>query len=427
MTLDRIAEHWLATSEVLRRNRSALSGVSLVIIFVVSVTYLTFGALRINPARSTIEVRIPLAESGGLLPRQDVTLRGVPIGRVDSVVLAEGGVTAVASIDNRVKIPVDSSVRVSGLSPAGEQYLDFRPVAGSGPYLVDGSVIDPDRTSVPVTLAQTLANANGALAQLVPEKLEIIRQELGVSVDGPDKLADILDGGTFLISALDGVLPETVSLLSTSQMVFSTVVDVDPGLAATGQSLGSVFAGMNRMDGGFRTLVARAPENLQGIDDLFADNSETMVRLLGNLATVAELSYVRVPALNALFPDPAVRGSALENMLTVFHDGAAWAIGDIYPRYTCDYAVPRTPPSAADYPEPRRYTYCNDPNPSVLIRGARNAPRPAGDDTAGPPPGADLAATTDPTPRGRWTMPTPYGGPSLPVAIPGDVPPPPGR
>ena len=232
--IDRIAERWLATLEMLRRNRSALAGVSLVIIFVVSVTYLTFGALRVNPARSTIEVRIPLAESGGLLPRQDVTLRGVPIGRVDSVVLAEGGVTAVASIDNRVKIPVDSSVRVSGLSPAGEQYLDFRPVASTGPYLVDGSVVEPDRTSVPVTLAQTLANANGALTQLDPEKLTIIRQELGVSVDGPDKLADILDGGTFLISALDGVLPETVSLLSTSQMVFSTVVDVDPGACRDG-------------------------------------------------------------------------------------------------------------------------------------------------------------------------------------------------
>ena len=115
MTLDRIAERWLSTLEMLRRNRSALAGVSLVIIFVVSVTYLMFGALRINPARSTIEVRIPLAESGGLLPRQDVTLRGVPIGRVDSVVLAEGGVTAIASIDNRVKIPVDRRYEVGAV------------------------------------------------------------------------------------------------------------------------------------------------------------------------------------------------------------------------------------------------------------------------------------------------------------------------
>jgi virulence factor Mce-like protein len=297
--------------ETVRRNRFALSGWSLAVIFVVSVAYLTFGALRINPARSTIEVRVPLTESGGLLPQQDVTVRGVPVGRVKSVVLADGGVTAVASIDARTNIPVDSTVRVSGLSAAGEQYLDFRPATDRGPYLTDGSVVDPDRTSVPVTLAQALANANGALAQVDPEKLAVIRRELGVSVKGPEKLADILDGGTFLISALDGVLPETVSLLSTSRVVFDTMVDVDPGLAATGQSLGSLFAGMARMDSGFRTLVARAPDNLEGIDNLFADNSETMVRLLGNLATVAELSYVRVPALNALFPDPAVRGSVL--------------------------------------------------------------------------------------------------------------------
>ncbi|MDA4109351.1 MlaD family protein [Mycolicibacterium holsaticum] len=418
--MDRALEAWLSTLETVRRNRFALSGWSLAVIFVVSVAYLTFGALRINPARSTIEVRVPLTESGGLLPQQDVTVRGVPVGRVKSVVLADGGVTAVASIDARTNIPVDSTVRVSGLSAAGEQYLDFRPATDRGPYLTDGSVVDPDRTSVPVTLAQALANANGALAQVDPEKLAVIRRELGVSVKGPEKLADILDGGTFLISALDGVLPETVSLLSTSRVVFDTMVDVDPGLAATGQSLGSLFAGMARMDSGFRTLVARAPDNLEGIDNLFADNSETMVRLLGNLATVAELSYVRVPALNALFPDPAVRGSVLENLLTVFHDGAVWGIGDMYPRYACDYQVPRQPPSAADYPEPRRYTYCNDPDPSVLIRGARNAPRPAGDDTAGPPPGADLNATTDPTPRGRWTIPTPYGGPPLPMAVPGE-------
>lgn len=418
--MDRALEAWLSTLETVRGNRFALSGWSLAVIFVVSVAYLTFGALRINPARSTIEVRVPLTESGGLLPQQDVTVRGVPVGRVKSVVLADGGVTAVASIDARTNIPVDSTVRVSGLSAAGEQYLDFRPATDRGPYLTDGSVVDPDRTSVPVTLAQALANANGALAQVDPEKLAVIRRELGVSVKGPEKLADILDGGTFLISALDGVLPETVSLLSTSRVVFNTMVDVDPGLAATGQSLGSLFAGMARMDSGFRTLVARAPDNLEGIDNLFADNSETMVRLLGNLATVAELSYVRVPALNALFPDPAVRGSVLENLLTVFHDGAVWGIGDMYPRYACDYQVPRQPPSAADYPEPRRYTYCNDPDPSVLIRGARNAPRPAGDDTAGPPPGADLNATTDPTPRGRWTIPTPYGGPPLPMAVPGE-------
>ena len=76
------------------------------------------------------------------------------------------------------------------------------------------------------------------------------------------------------------------------------------------------------------------------------------------------------------------------------------------------------PPSAADYYEPFMYTYCRDDDPGVGIRGAKNAPRPGGDDTAGPPPGADLGRRTDPTPRGRFTIPTPYGGPVLPIEPP---------
>ena len=100
------------------------------------------------------------------------------------------------------------------------------------------------------------------------------------------------------------------------------------------------------------------------------------------------------------------------------HDYGVWVNLDIYPRYACDYGTPRRPPSSADYPEPFMYTYCRDDDPAVLIRGAKNAPRPAGDDTAGPPQGADLGAQTDPTPKGRYTIPTEYGGPTLPMEPP---------
>ena len=115
---------------------------------------------------------------------------------------------------------------------------------------------------------------------------------------------------------------------------------------------------------------------------------------------------------------PTTATSVLDAIGSVMHDNGLWATGDIYPRYACDYGTPRRPPSSADYPEPYLYTYCTDDHPGVLIRGAKNAPRPAGDDTAGPPPGADLGKTTDPTPRGRFTIPTPYGGPVLPIEPP---------
>ncbi len=398
------------------RQRFWLSGVALVVVVLVAIAYLTFGALRVDPFASTYRVKIELPNSGGLLENVDVAIRGIKVGRVESLTLTPGGVRATVDIDSSAKIPVSSPVRVSGLSAAGEQYIDFEPVSTDGPFLSDGSTVPLAQTSTPVPLYQLLTNADGVLAQADPAKLEIIKRELSLSKEGPQKLTDIVDGGTFLLSTLDSVLPETVSVLKTSRIVLTMLADVNPGIGALAGNVSELMTGVNKMDGGYRKLVDQAPGMLSAVDDLFADNSDTMVGLLGNLVTSSQLLYLRVPALNALFPN--FRGSALEAIATTFHDQGAWVSADIYPRYACDYGTPRRPPSSADYPEPFLYTYCRDTDPQVLVRGAKNAPRPAGDDTAGPPPGADLGQQADPTPKGRYTIPTPYGGPTLPIEPP---------
>ncbi len=398
------------------RRKNLLSGAALAMTLVVAVAYLLVGALRVNPTRSSYQITVALPDSGGLLANQDVSVRGVPVGRIESLRITDSGVAAVANIDSTVKIPAASKVRVSGLSAAGEQYIDFEPASAAGPFLTAGSVVSQDQASTPIPMSQLLADANGMLAQTDPRKLELIKKELSLSDEGPRKLTDIVDGGTFLLSTLDSVLPETVSLLKSSRVVLTMLSDVNNGLAATSDNLDKVFKGINPMIGGYRRLVDQAPGMLAQVDGVFDDNSDTMVGLLGNLVTAAQLLYVRTPALNALFP--SYRGSTLEALGTIIRENGLWAIGDIYPRYTCDYGTPRRVPSAADYPEPFLYGYCRDTDQSVLVRGAHNAPRPPGDDTAGPPPGADLAATTDPTPKGRYTIPTEYGGPPLLIEPP---------
>lgn len=398
------------------RKRAWLSAGALVMTFVIATGYLLIGALQVNPFDSEYRVTVQLPESAGLLPNQDVTLRGVPVGKVERLDITTAGVDAVITVNSSAPIPMSSDVRVSGLSPAGEQYIDFVASSNDGPFLGDGSVLEQGRATVPVSLADLLAHADGALAQVDTAKLDIIRRELSLSEEGPQKLADIIDGGTFLLSTLDSVLPETTSLLRTSQSVFTLAADKNAGIDAASDNLAATLDGVSRMRDGYRRLTDQAPGALTDIDNLFADNSDTMVQLLGNLTTTSRLLYLRVPALNALFPD--YRTSVLDALGSIMHDNGLWATGDIYPRYACDYGTPRRPPSSADYPEPYMYTYCRDDHPGVLVRGAKNAPRPAGDDTAGPPPGADLGRTTDPTPKGRFTIPTPYGGPVLPIEPP---------
>jgi virulence factor Mce-like protein len=399
------------------RRRSWLSGVALVLTLVVGVAYLLIGALRVNPFDTTYQVRVRLPDSGGLLSNQDVSVRGVPVGRIESLHLVPDGVEAVTNIKSKTRIPAASKVNVSGLSAAGEQYIDFLPDATTGPYLSDGSVVGQDQATVPIPLSKMLADTNGVLAQTDTTKLETIKAELSLSHEGPQKLSDIVEGGTFLLSTLDPVLPQTVNLLKNSRIVLTTLTDKNTGLAVATRNVSQFMAAAQQMDGGYRRLVDQTPQTLSSVDTVFDDNSDTMVGLLANLASTSQLLYIRVPALNALFPK--YRGSGLDALASVMHDHGLWASADIYPRYICDYGTSRGVVSTAEAPEPFMWTgYCRDDDPSVLIRGAKNAPRPAGDDTAGPPPGADLGQQTDPTPRGRYTIPTPYGGPTLPIEPP---------
>ncbi|WP_236734129.1 MlaD family protein [Mycolicibacter kumamotonensis] len=387
------------------------------VLLVVAFGYVAVGAVGVNPVRKNITVRVLLNESGGLLANQDVTLRGIPVGRVTAIKLTDHGVEAVAAINAATRIPRNSPVHVSGLSAAGEQYLDFRPEHGGGPFLTDGTVIGAEQTTIPMSLPRIIDDSRGALAQLDPQKLNALFTELRVSREGPQKLAAIFDGASFLAATLDGVLPQTVSLLRNTQVAFTTLTDTSPGLRETTVNLHHILGGIGTMDGGFRTLVDQGSGQLGTIDDLIAGNRENIVQLLGNLTTLSQLLYLRIPALQNLWrPD---HEPLIDRISTVFHDGGIWGIGDVYPKYRCDYNLPRRAPSQADFPEPYRYTYCNNPDPSVLVRGARNAPRPPGDDTAGPPPGYDPTAQTDATPvYPPHTLPTPYAGPPMPAPVP---------
>jgi virulence factor Mce-like protein len=398
------------------RQKAWLSALALLVTLLVGVAYLTLGALRWNPLKSVYRVNVELPASGGLLANQDVTLRGIPIGKIEKLSLTPDGVDARIKVNEGIEVSQSSKARVAGLSAAGEQYLDFDGGNGEGPFLTEGSTFAMGRTEIPVTLGELLANSDGMLKQVDTEKLELIKKEMGMSKDGPQKLDDLVEGGIYLISTLDGVLPQTTSMLNTSRVTLQLVSDKQEGMKVATGNFNEVFGGVNRMTGGFRQLTEQGPKTFGAVDALFEDNSETMVQLLGDLTTTTELMYLRVPALNALFP--TYRGSLFDSLSSIVHDNGFWVNADIYPRYACDYGTPRLPPASADYPEPFMYTYCRDTDPAVLIRGAKNAPRPAGDDTYGPPPGADLGKQTDPSPEGRFSIPTPYGGPTLPIEPP---------
>lgn len=402
------------TVRQLSRHRLLTSCLGLLLVLLVGLGYLLLGSLQLDPFRSQYQVRIELTQSGGLLPDQDVTVRGVRVGRVRSVGVEGDKVIAVAAIRSGVRIPVGGDVRVASLSAAGEQYLDFLPSSDSGPFLSDGDVVSQDHTATPVTLATMLGSMSGTLAQLDPAEIAAVVRELGASSVAPAKLASIVDGGMFLLSTLDSVLPQTVSLLHNSRAVLVTLGDVAPGLQATTANLAQTMAGVGSMTDGYRTLVDNTPAALAAVDTMIADNSPTMVQLLGNLTTTSQMAYLHVPALREFFFPQQRTGSTLDAITSAMHDGGVWATVSTYPRYACDYDLPRLPGAIPDFPEPYLHARCTNPDPLLLPRGAANAPRPPGDNTATIPPGVDPRQRADPTPTGPYSVPQNYGGPFVP-------------
>lgn len=365
--------------------RVLLSNIGLLVVLVVGVAYVMLGVVRIDPRNDRRQVTINLSQSGGLLDRSEVTFRGVPVGKIKDIRLRPGGVSVDVLIDENAKIPADTDVVVAGLSAAGEQYLDFRPRTDSGPFLADGAVIEEQRTALPTPFAELMVHLNEFSSQIDPKKLDVVVTELSKAFSGVGQdLKKILDGGDYLLAGLEGVLPETSRLLDNGRIMLNTASDLQDELgrlATAGTTLGGV---LRAADPDIRALLDKAPGALDLVDGLIKENKPTMAALLGDLSTVSEVVALRLPGLGSLLPDMAEGSQALAG---VVQNGALVALVDIYPRLACDYGVPRRPPTEGGSPPPALYNYCKQTGPTLQQRGSTNAPRPAGDDTAGPPRG----------------------------------------
>ncbi|MFC3964103.1 hypothetical protein [Nocardia jiangsuensis] len=193
-----------------------------------------------------------------------------------------------------------------------------------------------------------------------------------------------------------------------SAVVSSTVAGGTDELRALAADSAQMLRGVEAKTGGYVRLLDTAPGTLAAVDSVLSDNGGSIVELLTGLSTLAEMTNPRVPALQEFFFPTQRAGSALDALSMVIRDGGIWGLVNLYPRYSCDYQVPRHAPSVPDYPEPYLYTGCPANDPSILVRGANNAPRPPGAAIPGlAPPGADPNATTGPAPIGPWTIPLP--------------------
>ncbi|GAA4679221.1 MCE family protein [Gordonia humi] len=380
---------WFAKRKIM------IGNLGLVVVMLLGLAYIAFGSLSWRPWQGTYEVTVNFPQSGGLQSTSKAMLRGSQIGEVRDIQVTPDSVRVRLRLNDDVKINKAAQVSALGLSAAGEQYVNFTPTTDDGPYLSDGDVIEVGQTHVTVAFSSMLQSSLDVIGQIDAPKLTATLQELEIALNdkGPNQLRSVFRSGGAIFADLAKALPETTRLIDNLGTVFKTTADVQPDLARLAGGANELMTAVAAADGEIRELLGKGPAQLSSLSGSLATITDPVSDILKQFLDIGQQGALRAPALANLFP--SIRdGSAQAQKM--FHDGAWWALASVYPRPACNYALaPVRPTKILELTVPTNL-YCETKDPTLQTRGSSKAPRPKGDDTAGPPPNYDPEARTIP-------------------------------
>lgn len=190
--------------------------------------------------RDTYEVTAYFEKAIGLFPNSDVTILGVPVGKVTAVDPNGTRVEVKMIIEDRYRVPSDAFAQIVPISVIADRFVQLHPPYDTGPALADGAVLDLDQTQIPAELDDVFkqlkklleaiepgeAGEPGALGDLIVELNEALR----------DRERD-LKGTIVSTASLTGALADAQDELS------QTLINLDDffaTLATRASSIGSL-------------------------------------------------------------------------------------------------------------------------------------------------------------------------------------------
>ena len=246
-------------------------------------------------------VHADMAETGGLYPGAPVTYRGAAIGQVSAVSLHDGLVRADLRLPRAVPVPAQLHAVVAERSAVGEQYLDLRPDADTGPFLADGDVIPAGRTGTPLPVETLLANLDALVRSVDPSQLAVVIDQLGIAFEGDETaLRRILDSMSALLADAKTYLPQTLDLIRDSQTVLSTQDESAKAIRSWADGLARLTDAVRGADPDLRRLLTAGPPAATELVGLLRDLDPTIGTLLGNLVTVNGIATRRLPGIEQI-------------------------------------------------------------------------------------------------------------------------------
>lgn len=213
--------------------------------------------------------------------------------------LSDDGTRVELLIESHIDIPADVEVVVAQRSAVGEQYVDLRPNSSAGPYLADGDVLTGMETPLP--METLLADLDALIAEIDPDDLAVVIDELGAAFDGnEDALARLLTATELLVDDALEHMPQTVDLLRDGQTVLQTQLDSASAIRTWADQLAKLTTTIADSDDDLRDLIETAPQAGDDVTDLIHDLDPSLGTLLGNLITVNGVAVRRLANLEVI-------------------------------------------------------------------------------------------------------------------------------
>jgi phospholipid/cholesterol/gamma-HCH transport system substrate-binding protein len=350
--------------------------IGLVVVFLVGVSYIAFDSLGIRLGKQSYPLTVVIPRSGGVYQNATVTYRGVVVGKVSRVDLQPEDVRLGLAIQPNIDIPNTSTVSIRNLSAAGEQYVDFVPHGTGSPY-PSGAVIPANRTHLPATIGNVLADTSALVRTINPHDVSHIANQLskGFAGTGP-QLQQLVTSSLSVLHQLRAVEPDTLTLIRTGHQLLNTATATSAQLHRFSVGLQKISEQLRSSDPDIRSLLDTTPSVLTQFANLIEDHQAQITSMFDELAPITTLGAQRIPAFNFLLHVLPTFGQTLKSIVHSNRLKVFTYINNDTP--VCKYSggsfrLPTSPSQHINY-----HAECKRRASEMLQRGAPYAPRPGG-------------------------------------------------
>lgn len=256
----------------------------------------------------------------GLREGGDVKLRGVLVGRIGTLELADEGGDCIVNLDlfpaDVDLIPADSGAEIRAKTIFGEKWVEIVVPEGGGAPIAAGDVIPKERTSDPLEVETILNVALPLLDAVDPEHLAGALEALAEGFVGHEDAAiKGLDRGIDALEvplANQGELKEGIDQLAESGDVLT---DIDDDLLRALANLDE----LNRFTTSNSALInenlQKGPTLLRELSELFETRLGDLVQVANSGATVLSIVSARTEDLDRLLDVlPAFNSAWIRNL-----------------------------------------------------------------------------------------------------------------